>query len=402
MVEAKSATDKPSLCDSGHVLVVSHSYPPVASGSSVVIRNLLHGFAPASYTVATCGTQQQRAAIAENSQARVKRIVPANPGPARLNLYWLDLLGPLLIRRLKSLCRQSEPSVILAVYPEFHFFQAACRVADSLDIPLVAYLHDTLTEALSRGRLRNRAKKLEARVFDRAARVLVMSEGMSDLYRHKHNHEFQPLVHAYLEPITNEPAESTSTQAFWSGAIYAINVNAVRRVSASLERTGRQFHLTTKVPRSTLARLGISGDHISTHFYAGRAAYLAAMQQQGVLILAIDFPDESPVHEDELATIFPTKTPEYLASGRPIVVHCPQHYFLAKYFQDRDAGIVVSDRDPAALDEAFTALKDNPARARELGVNALRSAKEFAYGPVSSTLSTVLNSVVREDHRSRR
>ena len=63
---------KPALCSAGHVVVVSAGWPPTPGGSSVLMRNLLEGFDPESYTVVTThnahrGPQEEGAPAVETS-----------------------------------------------------------------------------------------------------------------------------------------------------------------------------------------------------------------------------------------------------------------------------------------------------------------------------------------------
>ncbi|MFM8485347.1 MAG: glycosyltransferase, partial [Bacteroidota bacterium] len=51
--------------------------------------------------------------------------------------------------------------------------------------------------------------------------------------------------------------------------------------------------------------------------------------------------------------------PEYLASGVPIVVHCPGDYFLAAFFREHACGLVISVRDENEITAQLTAFLAN-------------------------------------------
>jgi len=206
-----------------------------------------------------------------------------------------------------------------------------------------------------------------------------MSQGMADFYQQRYKITTQPLPHSYPEPLSGTlPEKAPLQQVFWGGGIYGINRNAVRRVSAALKQRGHTFVLSTTVPAKLLTKWEILGEHVQLKFYPKRADYLRALQQQSVLVLALDWPDESTVHRDELATIFPTKTPEYLASGCPILVHCPEDYFLARFIREHQCGIVVSERSKDALDDAFRALFQGGSQVEAMQRAALAAAHVFA------------------------
>jgi hypothetical protein len=83
------------------------------------------------------------------------------------------------------------------------------------------------------------------------------------------------------------------------------------------------------------------------------------------------------VNPDELGTIFPTKTPEYLAAGRPILVHCPENYFLARFFQKHECGLVVSERSVDALVRGCQRLLEHREGTDELATRAQKAARLF-------------------------
>ena len=80
---------------------------------------------------------------------------------------------------------------------------------------------------------------------------------------------------------------------------------------------------------------------------------------------------------DEYRTIFPTKTIEYLISGRPILAHSPADSFLTQFLKENDCALVVDEPDVGMLRAAIERLRsDNELRDR-LVRNALRTARMF-------------------------
>ena len=124
---------------------------------------------------------------------------------------------------------------------------------------------------------------------------------------------------------------------------------------------------------------------------------LATLLNQHILTVALNWPDESSLPEDELATAFPTKVIEYLAAGRPILVHCPENYFLARFFREHECGIVVSTRDVAAIVKAVKTLLDRGSEQERMRKNALRAAQIFSIDRISKVLSQILEEISRPE-----
>jgi len=377
------------------VLVATYTYPPAPNAVSVVMHNLLCRFDPTGYSVVTAKTADT-VQSASRTDARVYRVLSNIGFSQRLNQVWMEWQMAGAVSRLVRLIEQNGARVLVGVYPNYHFLRITCDAAKRAGIPWIAYLHDTVAEGLKHTRLAERAAQLQEQVFQEASCLFVMSRGMADLYRRKYNLETRPLEHSYPEPIPEIPPEEPPLrQGFWSGSVYVINQHAVARVVEALGRLDCRCQLTSTDTMSDLKRLGVKTDHLKVDFYPKRSDYLRVLQKQGLLILALDGPDESRAHEDELSTIFPTKTPEYLAAGRPIIVHCPEHYFLARFFREHRCGLVVSERSVDALTEACRRLLGNSAEVAEMTRNALKAARLFAAERVASVFQEEVQKVAR-------
>jgi glycosyltransferase involved in cell wall biosynthesis len=382
----------PHLAENGHVMVAV-AYYLLPSGMRVTMRNLLSNYHPSSYSIATIKDSRRHL---EEDRIQVYPIMSTwRHYSSRLDNWWLDWQLSGATSRLIKLIEKTNTKVLVGVYPSFHFLKISRDAAKATQIPWIAYLHDTVAEGLASSRWAKQAVELQQQVFAEADSILVMSRGMADLYKRKYNLNCQPLEHTYPEPIPDHlPQTPALRQAFWGGDIYNINHQAVRRVSEALQQLDCPFLLTTAKPE-TLEPQGIVGDHVKTTFYRERADYLEALRQQGVLVLALNWPDESNLHEEELATIFPTKTPEYLVTGRPIIVHCPEHYFLARFFRENQCGLVVTERSVEALTKAIGRLLEDPAAVSNLRQSALRAAQIFSAEQIAGRFQAVVQAVAQ-------
>jgi hypothetical protein len=151
--------------------------------------------------------------------------------------------------------------------------------------------------------------------------------------------------------------------------------------------------MTTAKQLTVLEGMGIDVSALDRVYYPEWSDYLEALNDHEILLLALDWPDESPIHHDELATIFPTKTPEYLASGRPILVHCPEDYFLARFFRHHDCGTIVSERSVDALADAIRTIRQGGAEVRRRSQNGLTAMGRFMPDRVAGRLKSLVDAV---------
>jgi glycosyltransferase involved in cell wall biosynthesis len=359
----------------------------------VINRNLLSKFNPRSFKVLTTKAKLP-ANIEQIQDTDIKRIFRSFYFSSRLNYYLSNMQVNKAVREAVKLAEREKPAVIVGVFPDYYFLKIARETAKITGIPLAAYLHDTISESHYETRYSREADILQEQVFNEASAIFVMSRGMAELYKKKYNLDSMPLEHTYLEPVLDTVPDNTlKRQAFWGGDIYAINKNAVSRISEGLKTINCDFFLATGASLEGLSSMGIEGSHIKRGFFSKRPEYLANLRENGLLILALDSADESPVHRDELATIFPTKTPEYLAAGSPILIHCPDDYFLARFFKDNNCGYVISEKSPAKIAEISRQMLEEPEAFSEMRLNALKAAGIFDSERLAKKFSTVVNKV---------
>ena len=168
---------------------------------------------------------------------------------------------------------------------------------------------------------------------------------MRDLFDQKYNIKAITLPHSFSEKYDRKVYDKNIEKSiFWGGSIYSINKNSVKRLYEVFSEMGYRLNLSSVNNYKNLSKLGFDHKNIEILPFVKRNEYIEKVKSQKALLLSIDWPDESIVHVDELRTIFPTKTIEYLISGRPIIVHCPENYFLAKFFNKYNCGIVITKR----------------------------------------------------------
>jgi hypothetical protein len=385
---------RPDLCSDGHVLFIT-MFPPSLGGTCVIMGNLLSYFNPASVSVATLA--DYRASRLEfDHDIDVHVAMSSVAASKRLSRLWRRVQLPLATRRVIKLIEDSEPTVVVGVFPYYDMLKVARDAARATRTPWIAYLHDTLAESMSGSSMAQRAQTLQEQVFSEASSILVMSQGMVDLYREQYGLQCKALEHSYPETIPSTlPDSEDSGAAFWGGNVYDINRNSLARISRALGHNGTTLSLASSTSLKVLESFGIAGDHISATFYPQRQDYLDNLERQGFLILALDWPDESGMHPDELATIFPTKTPEYLASGRPILVHCPEDYFLARFFREHGCGLVVSERSDDLLRKSCKKLLSGEPDVLSMRQAALEAAGIFSRERISSLFRQEVEAVSR-------
>lgn len=79
------------------------------------------------------------------------------------------------------------------------------------------------------------------------------------------------------------------------------------------------------------------------------------MKSYSALFLPLGFSKQSRRY---VRLSMPTKLTEYLASGKPIILYCPEEIALAKYLADKDCAVMCTDNDADKLKTAVAGLRD--------------------------------------------
>jgi glycosyltransferase involved in cell wall biosynthesis len=370
---------------------VTGFYPPQGGGTSVIIKNLISGLPSTEISGIVVQSYENTQSDDINKDVIILELFKLQRLFKHRGLYFVrKLFFRRELSKVRKMIRETGTTHVVGVYPDFEFLQLAYLAAIKESCEFVPYLHDTLVEGLKHTRYAKESVALQSKIFKESRLILVMSEGMQQLYQEKYNLKTYPLKHSYPEKNNNLVIRELKDSIFWGGQVYSINKSSVARVDKARSKIGVKFTIASGDSLEKLHELGISSTGLEKVFY-GRKDYLKALNVHQVLILALDWPEESSVHEDELATIFPTKTIEYLNSGRPILVHCPEKYFLARFFRDFKCGIVVSERNTERLSSHLHELMINQDLTNTLVANAKVAAKQFDLDNVVNEFHKILN-----------
>ena len=121
---------------------------------------------------------------------------------------------------------------------------------------------------------------------------------------------------------------------------------------------------------ATLKKLGGSG-LFKYHGYVPPEILYQKQKQTDALFLPLAF--NSPVPE-VVRLASPTKMAEYLATGRPTLVHAPPDAYINWYFKKNECGLVVDELNPPKMASALTQLLTDDDQNYKLGQRSLEMA----------------------------
>jgi glycosyltransferase involved in cell wall biosynthesis len=259
------------------------------------------------------------------------------------------------------------------------------------------FFDDWSQQAVFAPRRRRVAELIERRILRGATAVLVPNEFLEqDVRRRSRVRTVIVRNGCDVEPLRPMPtAASAEGSIVYTGAVYEANYDAFRNLLRALD-TGvpASLHIYTAQGSDHLAAAGVQG-RVTVHAHRPLAEIPLVHARADILFLPLGFDTPYP---DLIRSSSPAKMGEYLAAGRPILVHAPPNAFVSSYFSKHGCGVVVDELDPERLASTIRRLLDDDelrnrvssaARAcaiADFDINAARSSFAAAVGIPSSKL----------------
>lgn len=318
----------------------------------------------------------------------------------RIGCLLNTMVIPFYFARIITYIKRNKVSKLLCINPSKEFLLMCLILKHITNIKFYTYFHDTLSETIPVGLVKNLYVKIESYSVRKASKNFTISDGLTEYLSKKHGIMFYTINHPYISASKkrNKITKQYQSTVLFSGQIYKINRASVIRVLKIAVKSGVNVCFTSEKAAKLALIDGVPEKSISYKFLPDRNDYLNELKRYYLHISALNWFDEvvwsgrkdTPVDfQHELSTIFPTKIPEYLASGVPCLVHCPEHYFLSQFFLSNKCGYVVNSRDEVSILKVFDEVNQSIGK-YEILKNMSTTLNYFSNHTVSRKLLTNL------------
>jgi len=233
--------------------------------------------------------------------------------------------------------------------------------------------------------------------LNRAKGIIVPNEKMRDELTGRYGVDSTLIRNPILsdspvnERLHDWPNRSGEIRIVYTGSIYRAQSDALKtllQVVDDLSHLNVTLHLYTAQTREDLEKQAIYGSYV-LHPHAAYSVIRDVQKEADILYLPLSFdPEISKV----IDTSSPGKMGEYLASGRPVLVHAPPSSYASLYFKENGCGIVVDQNEPEALKREILALISDETKRTRISCEAIQRAKvDFAVEKGRSTLLDLVN-----------
>jgi glycosyltransferase involved in cell wall biosynthesis len=373
--------------------VVSHILPPSDSGQAMVLYRLLKDFDPATYCLISQQSYDGTVSYASYS-AKLSAAYHHLP-PEHVNV------GAAIIargRKIADILREERCEGVVVCTGDLVNLPAVFAASQIVKIPYFIFMCDHYGYQWLNPGDRVVARLSVGRLVRSAEKTIVSNEYMAAELRAAYAVEpvlirnpFDP--NDYAEPAAGADVRKKNgaeRSIVFTGAIYDVNFDAFSNVLhalGSMRQRNVKLHLYSaqRLPESIVQ---IAPDLVVHHPHARLEEIPAILQDADILLLPLAFNSPYPKIVKTAST---AKLAEYLAAGRPLLVHAPSNTFISWYVHKERCGIVVDEPSPSRLADEIAALLADPERGAAMGKRARSAAKaEFLASDAHAKLATLL------------
>lgn len=277
-----------------------------------------------------------------------------------------------------------QPDVVYSQLSDLPVMTLVSEILDETRLPFVLHMMDDWPSSMYRlgvlGRVpRAQADRLFASLLSRAAARLAIGDAMAEEYRRRYGVTFTPVQNAVdiarrdalaaLHRSEYGRRAGTPLSIVYAGRVGKANAQSLMDVAGAVSGL-----VATDTP-ATLTLYTGSADRELTGRMSGMAGVCvrpavpydhvpALLEAADVLLMPLDF-DEESLRFSRLS--MPTKIPEYMAAGRPVLTYAPRGGAAAEYARDGGWSVLVDEPECGPLRDALISLAEDPISRESMG-----------------------------------
>lgn len=383
------------------LIITRNCFPPVLVGPAVLMGNLFKRFAPKNYCVLMDELEDEYRLIDNSFWFPCKyyytRFPKAIKGWRRFRSLFKETKQILksTMQGLEVVKREKIENILLI--PSYLEVLVGLFIHWITKNRLIVYLFDIyyVSNRFGPGWSTLFMRLIEPILLRSADTVIVTAEPTRKYYKNKYNVDPVILPHSVnlgkyntLQPAIKQ-GKKKKIKILFTGEVSIAQLdsilNMVKTVNTYTELNAT-FVVVANAPKEIIESLGVNGSQvIITH--ANRDLIPTLQQSADILFLPLSFTWKSL---EIIKTAVPSKMPEYLAAGRPILVHAPDYSYVSKYAREEGFGLVVDRLDPVLLRQAILDLKEDEELCSRLVTNAREVVKRHDIANLSAKLHNIL------------
>ncbi len=286
--------------------------------------------------------------------------------------------------RLAKWIEAAQPDVIYTILGSIEMMELVQKIRERFDLPVVVHLMDDWRVERERyGLLSPLRRQRLNRLFNGAMRTarghLAISDAMADTYGKEFGVKFKAVQNVidsdtWLSLPNRDIVAVIPARILYAGSLYEhVQLDSLSDIASAVSRlraAGMQISLDIMCPEFMITPFrkqleSYDGTRIVDQVPRGQ--YFEAIRQADLLLLPVNF-DNSAIRMVRYS--MPTKVPEYLVSGVPVLLYGPKGIAQINYAERAGWGYVVADRDRDTLEAGIRRMIEDKALRQKLVAQA--------------------------------
>ncbi|MFC1590762.1 glycosyltransferase [Candidatus Omnitrophota bacterium] len=387
------------------ILLMSHCVPPVLRGPSVIINRLFRRFPEKSYVVLSSRAKGKKLPLDSDLRLPCKYYyadIETIAGGSKSAVFailqrWVETF--FIIAKGVSVCKRERCERIVVVPNHGNFLLAAYVISKVCGKKLYVYFFDIFSEnkkGFSWFDIRLRVAT-EALALWSAVRAFVMSERLEEYYRNRYPGLSVTVLRHSIDrtiydggPRRAECGITGAKKIVFTGMIYEYQIDAVQNLARAVQGLDNmEVHIYSQRSKKYLKSAEVTGKNIFCSGFVPNRDLMSIQREADVLFLPMSF-HAAGTDANVIRTASPSKISEYLAAGRPILVHAPSDSYVAWYARKHEFALIVDKDDSDMLRDAIIELSRNEPLRKRLVSNAQRTVGLHDASKVSGDLMNAL------------
>jgi glycosyltransferase involved in cell wall biosynthesis len=391
-----------------NLLVLSNEIPQSIYAGCILLQRLLKEY-PSEKLLVIGPRPDSRAQLLkcryETLTIPLIRLHTTRLAAMKRSLDAFEIMPRVSIRRIERLLNGFKPDVVLSVMEE-RYADAASRFGVARGLPLVLIVHDK-PELFDKvyGWARSAQLRANAKIYASAAARLCVSPEMEQHLKEEYGVGGEVLYPNRSEDLSPRPPEQSAElrqppifHIAYAGTLAYGYGTQLRRLAPALRGTQIRLRIYGQVDRLRDPLATELSDVVDCRGLISppERAWDAVKAECDAVILPYAW--ESATDDTELyRTHFPSKLPEYLALGMPVIAMGPSFATGMRWaLRNPDAIITLVDNEPIKWAAAMEELGASPQRRISLARAALDAgAKDFDPGRIRSQFLDVLKAAAK-------
>ena len=375
------------------LVIAAIGFPPILIGTAIQMGNLFRHFPKNSYHVLTGRLDHTWPPIDKDSMmpapytfTRFPLFIQGSSWRWRIRNLLQNLFALLEItwKGLRIIHREKIDTIFVVAD---HYVELAALVLHWLTgNKIVLWLPDLyyIPENLKIGWTQTADRLIESFLLKKVDTVLVTAEATQEYYAEKYGIDTEVLPHTvdiskYGSQHEHYRSENRTTKIFFTGTVEPCNFGPLLDMIKVVNKNP-ELNLELSIISNNLSKDFkeiCENNHRITYGHAKREEIPVLQQSADILFLPLSFEEHGYCHHSIVRTASPSKLPEYLIAGRPILVYAPAKSYYAEYARQEGFALIVDKPDCSTLRCAILELLNNADLRYRLVTAAKKTAEKY-------------------------